>query len=249
MEMDKAFERAALTGQVQQEVIDPITGDVIVVNTETGTYVRTGATAKLPLLGRRGVHSADKRSRVVRGGPAPRAEPGFDHGGVDKRGGGGGGGAPGGANVLGEYDRKKELSVQFNDFYEGSDDEPAVKGGPVKADRRFPPTTGGDGFSPAAGPPSGGADFLPRIDRAAAPVSPLQFPGGGMGMAGDMSALDRLDSPVDTMSTARSEKELEMPVVATTAATLRSTVQNALKYVALVGGDRRPCLTVVACVW
>ncbi len=50
---------------------------------------------------------------------------------------------------------------------------------------------------------------------------------------GEFSALDRLDSPVDTMSTARSEKELEMPAVGVTAASLRSTVQNALKYVLL----------------
>lgn len=205
IEMEKAMERAWRSGQIQQEVVDPGTGDVYILNTETRTYVRTGAVSKLPALGTR---PASEKAKRVRGGPAPKLEaPGRRTAADD--------------SALAELER----SVQF-DASEGSAAD-------VRADIDHSSII--PGFRMAR--PGGVSTSMtaPRHAAAAAPPSPppaervlpriaVATPAAGS------DAYPRLDSPADTMSTARSAVDpLEVPQVGTTAASLRTTVQQALK--------------------
>ncbi len=223
IEMEKAYERAARSGQVQQEVIDPVTGDVYIVNTESRTYGRTGAVSKLPHIGGR---PASEKGRRVRGGPAPRTKP-------DRR-------------FIGDKQvhddsalASLERSVQFVESSGGGSGAiDAVDAGSLVPGFRMAQPGGfgkpgslsgtAGGFSghpmasPVVRPPSSHTnEFLPRISTT----------GAGMSDAGyGKQAI--LDSPLpDAVESARSDvmDPLEAPAVPTTAASLRATVQQALK--------------------
>lgn len=212
IEMEKAYERAWRSGQINQEVIDPTTGDVYILNTDARTYVRTGAVSKLPSLSQQ--RPPSEKGKRVRGGPAPRLEQGKPQRGtaaasasLDD---------PSGSDALAELER----SVNFADAGSIVDDEEAVDHSSLIPGFRMARP---GGVSAAVGRPQ--AATVPATTQ----LPRIVVPAGGQHTADAPT----LDSPADTMSTARSAvvDVSEPPAVGTTAASLRTTVQNALKYV------------------
>jgi hypothetical protein len=229
-EMEKAYERAVRSGQVMQEVVDPASGDVYIVNTEARTYVRTGAVARLPHLAPR---PSTERGKHVRGGPAPRSEPerrrlgdkqvhlpsteadsalmglersvafaaSVDSGGFET------------PSVIPGFKMAAPSSVTSG--FAKQHHLPASSMPPMSPMR--PPSQSG-GFSTQQSSSKQQQDFLPRIPASS-----------GLGESGG------LDSPRDTLSIKDDDEKaidpLDIPQVATTATSLRTTVQAALKCV------------------